>query len=226
MAVDIDMVRRRVIAAVHAAPNAGWVAAVTGQNGSFPTDNEINQCSIESDAVLIRDAIDFNHPYSNTFMVSSSPVAHGDKLTAHIGEIGKTEWRLDTNDSWKPSRAAANKDEVINMVRFPNVYGGAAEIYGWHWIEINVVYHTSPLWRFDYPNFIPNASSCQMHEAYEDAVFAGNMAMLVNKIGGFPDLANYYLGYFNAVRAEIRGRSWVIPAWQSFNVQTDKVLAA
>jgi hypothetical protein len=82
----------RLIALLGANPGV-WTSTVSGEVGAFPSDGEMTDALLLADGELITRGYfnSINNTLAQRFMVMSSPLASGDNVPSHYGNIGRVE---------------------------------------------------------------------------------------------------------------------------------------
>lgn len=70
-----------------------WDSQVSGEVGAFPSDDELEAAALEADGLLITRGYfnSVNNTLAKPFFEASSPIASGQNVPAHYGQISKVE---------------------------------------------------------------------------------------------------------------------------------------
>ena len=213
---DTTRVTKRVdailLASPLATPYSGSVLKVNGQPNTarYPSNDEILDAILEADAVVCTTIIQApGHPFAATFFVTSSALANGDAVPAHVGVDGVN---IVVDDI--AARSANSRNEILEIRANAILYPDAA---AWYWLEQGVLWHTGTSATIDYPDF-SISTACQSPDNYEAAVIAGAVSLLM-KDGGSSDYYSYYTELFAKQIALIAQQETIVPEVSQYEEQ-------
>src|ERR1041384_745947 len=211
---SITRVQKRVIQILLAAPTTDpYAGTVIGSNNQpaaarYPVDQEVTDAILEADARVCLAIIEsIGNGYRSQFLTTSASLSNGDNIPAHVGQIAVIE--VDGS----PARMARTRNQMIQVIENPELY---VEAQKWYWTDDISIYHNGTAATVQYPSFTIT-TECQSPDAYESAVIAGSVAILM-KDGGRSDYYGYYANLYAQQESIIRGGASVLPPVQMFEV--------
>lgn len=213
MAITLATMRSEVYGSLNAANTYGSL-----DDNQRWTQGEVDDAILNADAEVIRAICDNpTHGARRTFLTSSN-VAHGGQIPAHLGPIDSVIFTI-TGGAYAGTRVGdfqrkgieEDNRNPLSLTLIPPRY----------FIEGDILYHNatglvsagaSAVTVAVYYCTYSRTAACQAPDEMYHAVKAGAMSTLVNKEGRYPDAQGVWGGQFAAMLQSIRAGAMSIPA--------------